>query len=444
MTPGARLQGAIEVLDEIARQRLPADDLLRAWGKAHRFAGSKDRRAITERVYAVLRARARLAHHMGEDSARALVAASLIQLDALSADDAAALFSGEGYAPPALTPDELARLFAPPSGRPPAWVEAGLPPFLAECFQAQFGPDWMAEANGLIGARAPLDLRVNGLNGGVEGALTLLRTDGIQAMRTPLSALGLRLDPALAADVQRLRAFRTGWVEVQDEASQIAAALAGARPGWTVVDYCAGGGGKTLALGAAMRREGRLVVLDVSAKRLAAMAPRLKRAGVNAETRRIGPDGEGSEDLHSQADLVFVDAPCTGSGTWRRHPEAAWRLTPEAIARLAALQQAILDRASALVRPGGRLVYATCSVLAQENETVAAAFADAHTAFAPLPIARAVAPGGLAHGALTEAGRRRLVELAGDGHTVLMTPRRTGTDGFFVALFERATASGEP
>jgi 16S rRNA (cytosine967-C5)-methyltransferase len=224
----------------------------------------------------------------------------------------------------------------------------------------------------------------------------------------------------------------TVWVEVLDEASQIAAARAGAAPGWTVVDYCAGGGGKTLAMAAAMRGQGRLIACDVHAKRLAALPERLERAGARAEVRRTGLNGEGTEDLAAQADLVFVDAPCSGSGTWRRHPEGAWRLTPETVERLSALQGEILARASGLVKPGGRLLYATCSVLAQENDAVASGFAAAHPQFRPLAIAEAAKTP-----ALTDAARQRLAELSDHGHTLQLTPRRAGTDGFFLALFER-------
>ncbi len=513
MTPAARLAAAIEVLDEIARHRTPADATLKAWGKAHRFAGSKDRRAIAERVYGVLRARGRLAWIMRDDTGRALVLAALVHHDGLTVNEVGALFTGEGYGARPLSEDEIAQLTVRPA-EAPDWVQAGLPQFVAEAFKAQFGPEWMDEAHALIGGRAPLDLRVNTLRGGVQQAMTLLETDDLKAERTPISALGLRLSHELAPDVQRLRAFKSGWVEVQDEASQIAAALAGARPGMTVVDYCAGGGGKTLALGAAMRalrppraistgqaeltdqpdaaplpppqggrvgegvvapsmqaeqgrrlplsslepqlntptqpsplegegsdaavspiegERSRLIASDVNPKRLEAMAPRLARADIVADVRHIGPEGQGMEDLIGLADLVFVDAPCSGSGTWRRHPEAAWKLQPATVVRLSILQRQILARASALVAPGGLLAYATCSVLTEENEAVAAHFAAAHPEFKPLPIVTAAQTQ-----ALTDAGRARLAALVGDAHTLQMTPHRTGTDGFFIALFERS------
>jgi 16S rRNA (cytosine967-C5)-methyltransferase len=436
LTPSARLAAAIEVLDELAARRAPADEVLRQWGKAHRFAGSGDRRALAEIVYTTLRARAAAAWRMGADDGRALVLGQLAERgEALDVIDA--LFTGLGHAPQPLSAEERARITGPPADRPDG-VRAGVPDFIADLFKAQFGDAWMDEAQALVGQRAPLDLRVNRIRGAPEQAISLLKVDGLEPESTPFSALGLRLSLKAAPDIQATRAFKTGWVEVQDEASQIAAALAGASPGMTVVDYCAGGGGKTLALAAAMWRSGegqvgRLVASDVNGRRLQAMAERLERNDVEVELRQLGADGEGMADLTGQADLVFVDAPCTGSGTWRRHPEGAWRLTPESIARLATLQGRILSRAATLVKPGGRLAYATCSVLAAENEAVAKTFAADHPAFAPVAIAKAAQTPDL-----TDAGRLRLAELAGDGHTLQLTPRRSGTDGFFLALFERS------
>jgi 16S rRNA (cytosine967-C5)-methyltransferase len=437
VTPAARLAAAIEVLDAVHASAAPADEVLKAWGRANRFAGSKDRRAIGGEVYAVLRARTQLAWMMGGDSGRDLILARL-KAGGLEIGQIEALFDGVGHAAAPLTADERDRLLAPLESAPDE-VTAGVPAFTIPMLQSQFGEDWWVEARALTAARAPLDLRVNALRGEVGGAVSLLNTDGLKPERTRWSARGLRLPPDLAADVVRLRAFSTGWVEVQDEASQVAAALAGARPGMTVVDYCAGGGGKTLAFGAAMRASAnaspgtRLVASDVNARRLEAMAPRLQRADVVAEVRRLGPAGEGMDDLAGQADLVFVDAPCSGSGTWRRHPEGTWRVTTETVARLVPQQRTILARAAALVRPGGRLAYATCSVLAAENGEVAAAFELEHPQFRPLPIAAAAAR----TPELTDAARQRLPELAEGGHMLQLTPHSAGTDGFFLALFER-------
>ncbi len=436
MTPSARLAAAIEVLDELAARRMPADEVLRQWGKAHRFAGSGDRRALAEIVYTTLRTRAGAAWRMGADDGRALVLGQLAERgEALETVEA--LFTGLGHAPPPLSADERTRIVAAPGERPEG-VRAGVPEFIADLFKAQFGDAWMDEAQALVGQRAPLDLRVNRIRGAREQAISLLKIDGLDPEQTPFSALGLRLNLKAAPDIQATRAFKTGWVEVQDEASQIAAALAGPKPGMTVVDYCAGGGGKTLAMAAAMWRSGegqvgRLVASDVNGRRLQAMAERLARNDVEVELRQLGADGEGMGDLAGLADLVFVDAPCSGSGTWRRHPEGAWRLTPESIARLATLQGQILSRAASLVKPGGRLAYATCSVFAAENDAVAAAFAAAHPAFRAIPIETAAQTPDL-----TEPARLRLAEWAGDGHTLQLTPRRSGSDGFFLALFERS------
>ncbi len=431
MTPAACLAAAIEVLDQIAASRGPADGVLKAWGRNHRFAGSKDRRAIAEAVYSALRARAKSAWAMQAEDGRALVLGLLGFADARPLEEIEALFGGQGHAPPPMSAAERQRLTSQ-HGAAPDWVMAGVPAWIAERLKGQFGDGWLEEAQAAITARAPVDLRVNRLCGDIDGALRLLAHEDIKPDRTPFSALGLRLPHAFARNVQTLKAFTTGWIEVQDEGSQIAAALAGARPGMTVVDYCAGGGGKTLALAAAMRGQETLIACDVNAKRLDAMTPRLTRANAVVEVRHTGSDGEGTEDLRGQADLVFVDAPCSGSGTWRRHPEAAWRLTPEAVERLSALQSAILGRASSLVKPGGRLIYVTCSLFDAENGAVASAFAASHPDFTPLPIASAAQTD-----ALTTSGQTRLVELSRGGHTLGLTPHTAGTDGFFVALFER-------
>jgi 16S rRNA (cytosine967-C5)-methyltransferase len=432
MTPQARLSAAIEVLDRLAAGRASADETLAHWGRANRYAGSKDRRAIAERVYAILRERGRLAAGMHADDGRALVIASLAFQDGLPADEIAGQFSGEHYAPAALSEAERGRIEAAPPRGP------GLPDFIARELQRTFGGDWEAEAEALLHSRAPLDLRINAKAASVAQAASALAAADIETEPTPLSAFGLRA-PA-GVHVQGLDAFQAGLFEVQDEGSQIAAWLAGAGPGMKVVDYCAGGGGKTLALAQALmsgqgRAGGHLYAFDTDETRLKAIEPRLERAGARAELRRIGADGQGAQDLERSADLVLVDAPCSGAGTWRRRPEQAWRLGEGELEQFVRLQSSILSRAAQLVAPGGRLAYVTCSVLASENHDVTEAFAAAHPDFRPLPIAQAAA----ASAGLTEAGRARLAELADGGHRVQLSPRRTGTDGFFVALFERTS-----
>lgn len=428
MTPAARLAAAAEVLDRVRTGGAPAGDVLRAWGSANRYAGSKDRRAVAERVYLCLRQRPRLAWAAGREEGRGLVLFSLALIDGLDLAEIERLFSGEGYGPAPLTEAERTRLAALP-GEPTASVLAGLPPFVSEDLRTQFGEDCAAEAEALLLPRAPVDLRVNGAAASCGQVAGELRAVGLDPGPTPWSAWGLRLPAEPPPDLAKLVAFRAGRVEVQDEGSQIAAWLGGT--GELIVDYCAGGGGKTLALRQAAPAA-RLIACDVQVSRLDAIRPRLVRAGARAELRRLGSQGEGTDDLLGRADLVFVDAPCSGSGAWRRRPEAAWRLTPEEVERLHALQLAILARAARLVRPGGRLQYVTCSVLGRENGDVASAFAEAHPEFRPAPIAEALATPNL-----SDAARLRLAELAGGGHTLQLTPARTGTDGFFVVAFQR-------
>ncbi|RZJ88125.1 MAG: RsmB/NOP family class I SAM-dependent RNA methyltransferase, partial [Brevundimonas sp.] len=294
-----------------------------------------------------------------------------------------------------------------------------------------------------------------------------LREAGLSPEQTPWSSVGLRLASEPPPNVQALEAFKAGRIEIQDEGSQIVCWLAGVTPGMTVVDYCAGGGGKTLGLAAQMTpettkvaevaeapakvwtptgeaepapvrkatltaNEGRLVAYDVVQKRLDNIKPRLQRAGVAAELHQLGPNGGGVEDMVGQADVVLVDAPCTGSGTWRRRPEDAWRLKPEDVDRMHTLQKAIVARAAKLVKPGGRLVYVTCSMLTAENEATMDAFEEDHPGFAPVAIADA-----LASPNFTDAGRNRLAELAKGGHRLRLSPATSNTDGFFAAVYER-------
>ena len=428
MTPSARLSAAIEILDEIATTRGPADGVIKAWGRNHRFAGSKDRKAIAEHVYVALRARARSQWRMGSDKGRALILGVLADQPL---EEIETLFATGGHGPEPLSHAERNRLIGSFSSAPD-WVDAGIPEWIAPIFQRRYGDAWVAEGQAAILQRAPVDLRVNALRGPVDKALNLLAHEGVEPQRTVYSAWGLRLPAGFATDVHTLKAFTTGWVEVQDEASQIAAYLAGAKPGGLAIDYCAGGGGKTLALAASLSGRGRLIASDIDQRRLDAMGERLTRAAAKVEVRKLGANGEGMDDLDGLADLVFVDAPCSGSGTWRRHPEAAWRLDPETIERLSGLQRKIAARAAKLVKPGGRLLYATCSMLEAENEAVALAFASDHPWFRPVSIAEATKTANL-----TDAARDRLAGLAAGGHTLQLTPHRTGTDGFFAAIFER-------
>ena len=416
----------------MAQGRQPAETVLKAWGAANRYAGSKDRRAIADHVYKVLRARGRLSWIMGgREDGRALVIGSLHAIDGLSLEEIEALHSGDGYGPRPLSKQERSRITAG-QGEVPGWVAAGLPEFVVEDFKATFGDRWAEEAHALMTPRAPIDLRVNDGAATVEEVEAELRAAGLEVSRTPWSVLGLRVPSEPPPNIQALDGFKAGKFEIQDEGSQVVCWLAGATPGTTVVDYCAGGGGKTLGLAQSMGKQGKLIASDVVNKRLENIRPRLKRAGVEADLVLIGQNGGGLEAVNGQADLVFVDAPCSGSGTWRRRPEDAWRLTTDEVEKLHALQVRILSQATKLVKPGGRLVYVTCSMLARENEASADAFEAANPDFHPVAVADV-----LSAPQLTDAAWVKFAELA-SGTRLRLSPATADTDGFFAAVYQRA------
>ncbi len=361
MTPSARLAAAIEALEAIERSDEPAERLLAAWGRANRYAGSKDRAAVADRVFDCLRRRRSLAWPLRADTARAAVLGSVLA----EGGEPAALFTGQGHAPAALTVDEMAALAEPPPPAPdpvrldyPDWLDAPLREGLGDAFEASL----LA-----MQTRAPVDMRVNTLRADVDAARRRLLADGVETSSGPFPDLAPHcLRAAPGAPVARGRAYADGLVELQDAASQAVAAFAEARPGEAVLDFCAGGGGKTLALAAEMggpAAPGRLIAHDVAQRRMANLPARLARAGARADI--VAPERVAA--LRGRCELVFVDAPCSGSGAWRRDPAAKWRLTPERLTRLCALQEDVIAAATACVRPGGRLVYATCSVLAAEN-----------------------------------------------------------------------------
>jgi len=409
MTPGARVAAAIELLAKIEALDRPADGVVRGYLRARRYIGSKDRRAITDLVYGVLRAQARLDWWVARlapaaGGARARVLAALVMIERRPAEQVAALFDGGRYHPDPLETEED-RLLAALAGldragtdrldhpEQPQWVRGEQPQWLLARLAESFGDDLERELAALL-REAPLDLRVNTLKTDRETARAALAVEGIEAAPTPLSPLGLRV--AGRHTLPSLAAFRDGLVEVQDEGSQLVALLTDARPGLAVADLCAGAGGKTLALAAAMRGqgraegrgEGRLVALDREARRLERAGPRLARAGAAAAELRplTGADDPWLAENAGAFDRVLVDAPCSGSGAWRRHPDARWRLSEAQLAAYLELQRAILERAAPLVAPGGRLVYATCSLLPDENGAQVARFLEAHGDFAPLPV----------------------------------------------------------
>jgi 16S rRNA (cytosine967-C5)-methyltransferase len=434
MTPSARLSAAIEVFADIENRRRPAADALKDWGLSHRFAGSGDRAAIAGLVYDALRRKSSSAWLMHDASSRAVLIGMLRRERGLDYAAIAALCSGARYAPPALSPDEVAALAASAPEGAPAHIEGDFPEWLDPHLTRSFGDERVAEGAALA-SRAPLDLRVNAL--AAERDDVLAKLDHLQAEATRWAPLGIRVRLAAEAKSPAIHAepvFLKGQIEIQDEGSQLAAHLADARPGEQVVDLCAGAGGKTLALAAAMENRGQIYATDLDKRRLAPIHARLARAGVRNVQVRTPKAARGADtalaDLAARADLVLIDAPCTGTGAWRRNPDAKWRIRPGALAERIKDQEAALDQAAGLVKPGGRIAYVTCSVLPDENGDRVRAFTAGHPEFSvkkSADVAKALGERAYLFGraALTSA----------DG--LLMTPRRTETDGFFVSILRR-------
>jgi 16S rRNA (cytosine967-C5)-methyltransferase len=431
MTPGARLAAAIEVLGDIVSRRRPAPDALKDWGLSHRFAGSGDRAAIAGLIYDALRRRASSAFIMGDDSPRGVLLGMLVRERGLDAEAVARLADGSRYTPEPLTDDERSRLAAADLSGAPAHVLGDYPEWLDPYLARVLGEQRTEEAAALA-SRAPLDLRVNALKGDRDEALAALAD--LKPEPTRWSPQGLRIklgadakNPAIHAEPSHLK----GLIEIQDEGSQLAALLAGAKPGQQVADLCAGGGGKTLALAAVMENKGQLYATDDDKRRLAPIHARLERAGVrNVQVRTPKSVGNELADLAGRMDLVLIDAPCTGIGAWRRNPDAKWRVRPGALEVRMKEQAAVLERAAPLVKPGGRIAYITCSVLDEENGAQVRAFVGGHPDFSVQP------PADVAN-ALGERAYlfRRAVLMSDEG--LLMTPRRTDTDGFFVSVLVR-------
>jgi 16S rRNA (cytosine967-C5)-methyltransferase len=433
MIPAARIAAAIEILADIVARRRPAPDALKDWGLSHRFAGSGDRAAIAGLVYDALRRKASSAYLMEDESARAIVLGMLRRERALDPAQIERLFDGSRFAPPPLSEKERKALACANLKNAPAHVAGDYPEWLDPAFARAFGAE-RAQEGAALASRAPLDLRVNLLKGDRDRALSELSDLGPKLSRW--SPWGLRI--ALSADakspaIHAEPAFIKGLVEVQDEGSQLAALFAGARPAEQVLDLCAGAGGKTLALAAMMQNKGQLYATDSDKRRLAPIHERLARSGarnVQVRTPRAGDDG--LDDLNGRLDLVVIDAPCTGTGSWRRNPDAKWRLRPGALALRLKEQAALLDRAVRLLKPGGRIAYITCSVLPEENGDQVRAFIASHADFAVVPPAEVMRQ--LGEQALMFGKAVRWISEEG----LLMTPCTTDTDGFFVSVMRRA------
>ncbi len=435
MTPGAQIAAAIDILTAIETGERPADDAAADYFRRRRYIGAKDRAEIAGHVYAVLRHRAaldwwieRASHATVLPGPRSRVFAGLVLVEGWRPETVAGCCDGDRFRPAKLSAAEgpLVDSLGTRTLRHPQMPRAvanDVPQWLEPYLERVFG-NGLEREMAALNMPAQIDLRVNLLKADRETARRALAAEGVTAEPTPWSPLGLRLEKR--APIAGLAAFKDGLFDVQDEGSQLAALLAGARPGMRVVDFCAGAGGKTLALAAGMANRGKLVACDISTRRLERAARRLRRAGVgNVERRVLSSERDKWVKRHALGfDRVFVDVPCLGTGTWRRNPDAKWRSRPEDLGELVERQQQILRSAARLVRPGGRLVYATCSLLHEEDEAQAEVFLAAEPDFALLPASRAWAEtlGGASPG--------------GEDY-LFLTPARHGTDGFFVALFER-------
>jgi 16S rRNA (cytosine967-C5)-methyltransferase len=440
VTPGARIAAAIDILETLAAGTKPADDVAAAYFRNHRYIGSKDRAQVARHVYSVLRHRAALdwwVERAGRNniaaSPRSRMMAALAIAENEPAGEIVSSFDGGRFRPAALSPveDRLVRALAGRSLRHPAMPRAianDLPDWLEPYLAAVYG-DRLEEEMAGLNAPAPVDLRVNLLKTDRDGARRALAVEHVRAEPTPYSPIGLRLTERVS--LSGLAAFKEGLVEVQDEGSQLAALLLGAKPGMRVVDFCAGAGGKTLALAAAMKNKGKLVACDTAAWRLDRSGQRLRRAGAsNVERRALSSERDLWVKRHAKGfDRVLVDAPCLGVGSWRRNPDAKWRATPNDLAELQIRQHDILASAARLVKPGGRLAYVTCSLLREENEAQAERFLAEIPDFTLVPTAQAWSE--------TFDAPRPAQGNDNNSDFLRLTPAQHGTDGFFVALFER-------
>ncbi|RWM00851.1 MAG: RsmB/NOP family class I SAM-dependent RNA methyltransferase [Mesorhizobium sp.] len=428
MRLGGRLAAAIEVLEDIGRRHRPVADALRDWGLSHRFAGGGDRAAIGNIVYDALRRKRSAGWLFDEETPRAIGFGALLLEWGQTAQSLNDALDGDKFAPPLLSASELKVAAERRLSDAPEAVQADVPDWCAPLLEQAYGDAWVEEGAALA-RRPPLDLRVNTLQ--ADRAKVLAELQGTGAALAAIAPNGIRIPPidgdGRHPNVQAEPAFQKGWFEVQDEGSQLAAALAGAAPGMQVLDYCAGAGGKTLALSAEMDNRGQLFAHDAEKVRLAPIFERIRRSH-NRNIQVVSKPAE-LAPLSGHMDLVLIDAPCTGSGTWRRRPDAKWRLTERQLDARKAEQQAILDTAQAFVRPGGLLAYITCSVFDAENGEQVAAFRERHEGFAPVD-----------HRQLWDSrfpGHEGAARIAGNGG-ISLSPALSGTDGFYFHALRRA------
>lgn len=428
MRLGGRLAGAIDVLADIDARRRPVADALKDWGLAHRFAGSGDRAAIGNIVYDALRMRLSHAWLMDDESPSALAYAVLIRQWGLSSEALSAEFADDRFAPPPPTEANFSALASRNLEDAPLHVQGDIPDWIQPSFEACFGENWLTEAKALA-ERPTLDLRANTLKASREKVVKALDRSG--AVPSQIARNGIRIAAGEGAsrlpNVTAELSFQKGWFEVQDEGSQIVADLAHPGEHDQVLDYCAGGGGKTLAMAAAMNNKGQVHAYDADRKRLAPIIERLRRAGTR--NVQVHDDARQLEVLKGKLDCVLVDAPCTGTGTWRRRPDTKWRLTQKNLDERIAQQQAALSEAAPFVKAGGNLVYVTCSILPEENDRQIERFCAENPEFSPEPVLET----------WTELfGATAPKPHSPNEKTLTLTPASTGTDGFFFCRMRRA------
>ncbi len=429
MRLGGRVQAATEVLNDIDTRKRPASDALKDWGLSHRFAGSGDRAAIGNLVYDVLRMRKSLSYFADSDLNDIRLLSLLLKVWKFDLRDLKTSFTEDKFAPE--LPDDaiINAILSSDLSLAPLDVQADIAEWCMPSFEANFDEDWLEEAKAFAN-RPPLDMRVNTLKSSREKVLKQLAKVG--GKPTAIARNGIRIysDKPFARqpNVQVEETFQKGRFEIQDEGSQIVADLIFAKPGESVLDFCAGAGGKALALSAAMENKGQIHAYDVDKNRLAPIHERLKRAG----TRNVqvhAPDSD-LTSLEDKMDKVVVDAPCTGTGTWRRKPDAKWRLTSKNLEERLQQQEEVLSTAASYVRPGGHLIYITCSVLPEENENQVYGFCEDNPEF------EVVSAGEVWEDLF---GYDKPSPWSSDMKTVTLTPASTGTDGFFFCVMERAS-----
>lgn len=430
MTPSARLAAILEILEQIETTPRPADAIVSGYFRARRYIGSKDRGAISANLYGLLRHHARLNWWLEKSglapSPRGRFLTYLRLVEKMTAKEIQGLCDGNKFSPPLLEKDEikyLEKLQGHTLEHPsmPEAVTAECPDWASESLKARFGKRFVTELKSLL-QPAPLDLRVNPLKITREEAYQNLQKLGLKVDLSPYSPFGLRVleRPSLS----NIALLKDGAIEIQDEGSQLVALLVDPKPGERVVDFCAGAGGKTLALSAQMQNKGRITACDVLENRLKRSGERFRRAGLhNIEIKPLSSERDPWVKRHKASfDRVLVDAPCSGTGTWRRNPDSRWRSLGPGLEALLPLQASILESASRLVKEGGRLVYATCSLLPEENEKQIERFLDNNPAFEIVPVQKVTT---------------NLPNLPQTGDFLSLSPAAHNTDGFFAAVMER-------